>query len=245
MTSVSATGSAAHSARLAPVYVWQAPVRVTHWLIFLSMIFLAVTGIYIGNPFIVVPGRAGASFVMGWMKAIHYYAAIVFTLSVLARIWWMLAGNRYSKWTQFVPVERRRRGGLVGTLLFYLMVRRRPPFFVGHNPLAGAAYTLVFLLYLVIIATGLGLYGQSAHLDSPLRHFAFLAAWFGGAQSARFIHHVVMWLLIGFVAHHVWSSFLVSTIERNGTLDSIFSGYKYLDPEEVAEAHGEGRREKR
>jgi Ni/Fe-hydrogenase 1 B-type cytochrome subunit len=229
------TAAASHGARgLVPVYVWQAPVRLTHWLIFLSMVFLAVTGIYIGNPFVAVPGRAGASFVMGWMRTIHSYAAIVFTLSVLSRIGWMLVGNRYASWKEFLPVEKRRRTGMRGTLLFYLLARPRPPFFVGHNPLAGAAYTLVFGLYLVMIGTGLGLYGLSAHVESPMRHFAFLAGWFGGAASARFIHHVVMWLLIGFVAHHVWSSFLVSKIERNGTLDSIFSGYKYLHADEVA-----------
>jgi Ni/Fe-hydrogenase 1 B-type cytochrome subunit len=215
-------------------------VRATHWLIFLSMVFLVATGIYIGNPFLVAPGRAGERFVMGWTRAIHSYSAIVFTLSVLVRIGWMLVGNVYASWRQFLPVENSRRHGWSATLAFYLMRRRRPPFFAGHNPLAGATYTVVFVLYFVMIATGLGLYAQGAHVDSPLRHFAFFASWFGGAQSARWIHHVVMWLLIGFVAHHVWSAFLMSKVERNGTIDSIFSGYKYLDPAEMREAEEKG-----
>ena len=41
------------------VYVWEVPVRVTHWLIALSIIVLSVTGLYIGRPFMTVPGPAG------------------------------------------------------------------------------------------------------------------------------------------------------------------------------------------
>lgn len=228
-----ATMTAGARADRLPVYVWEAPVRMTHWLIFLSMAFLIVTGIYIGNPFINAPGPASDNFYMGWMKAIHMWAAIVFTLSVLARIWWMFTGNRWAKWHQFIPVHRNRRKDTVGTIKFYSMLAEKPPVNVGHNPLAGAAYSLVFVLYLVIIATGLGLYAQSAHVNSPFRFFDFFLPLFGGASSARWIHHVVMWLLVGFVAHHIWSAFLVAKVEKNGTVDSIVSGYKFVEPEEL------------
>lgn len=215
------------------VYVWEFPVRITHWLIFGSMAFLVVTGLYIGNPWITVPGEAGQRFVMGTMKAIHYYTAIVFTLAVLARLWWMVAGNRWASWRQFIPVSMRRWRGIPGTLLFYLFGSPKPPHFVGHNPLAGATYVLVFLLYLVMICTGLGLYAMSAHVDSPMRVFDFFLPLFGGAQTARYLHHIVMWLLLGFVAHHIFSALLISRVERNGTLDSIFSGFKFMRSEEL------------
>jgi Ni/Fe-hydrogenase 1 B-type cytochrome subunit len=42
-----------------------------------------------------------------------------------------------------------------------------------------------------------------------------------------------MWLLLGFVVQHVYSSWLVATIERNGTLDSIFSGNKWIRKEHI------------
>jgi Ni/Fe-hydrogenase 1 B-type cytochrome subunit len=219
---------------LTPVYVWELPVRLTHWLIVLSIAFLTVTGLYIGNPYIIVPGEAGEHFVMGTMKLVHSYAAIVFTLSVLSRIAWMFVGNRWARWNQFLPATREGRRGIRGTLAFYLFVRPAPPPYVGHNPVAGATYTLVFLLFLTMIATGLGLRGMSAHVDSPLRFFAGLLGLFGGAQGARWVHHVVMWLLLGFAVHHVASAVLVSRVEKNGILDSIFSGYKFVRPEEAA-----------
>ncbi len=219
---------------LTRVYVWQLPVRITHWLIAGSLLVLAATGFYIGTPFIAVSGPAGEQFVMGTIKVVHSYAAIVFTLAVGARLLWMFAGNRYARWDKFIPVRSRRLHGLWATLKFYLFLARKPPGMVGHNPLAGLAYTLVFGLCALQILTGLAMYGTSAHVDSPLRVFAALAPWLGGLQTVRWTHHVVMWLLIGFAVHHVSSAVLMSTVEENATIDSIFSGYKFVPRDDLA-----------
>jgi len=213
------------------VYVWQVPVRLTHWLIVLAIVVLAATGIYIGRPFLVVPGEARYRFVMGTMKAVHFYAAIVFVLSVLARVLWMFLGNWYARWESFIPVTARRRLGLWRTFEFYVFALRKPPGFIAHNPLAGLAYTAVFFLYFVMIGTGLALYTVDANIASPLRVFSFLLPLFGGPQGARWIHHVVMWLLLGFAVHHVYSGILMSQIEQNATVESIFSGYKFINRE--------------
>jgi Ni/Fe-hydrogenase 1 B-type cytochrome subunit len=218
---------------LVRVYVWEVPVRVTHWLIAFSIVVLSVTGFYIGRPFITVTGPANQHFVMGWVKTIHGYTAFVFMASVVARLIWMFTGNRYAHWDKFIPVHAKRRHGLWPTLKFYLFALRKPPGFVGHNPLAGATYTLVFLLYFVAIATGLTLRGASADVGSPVRWFASLAPLLGGLQIARWIHHATMWLLLGFAVHHVYSSVLMSTIEANATVESIFSGYKFVPQEDL------------
>lgn len=210
------------------VYVWEAPVRITHWLIALTIVILSATGLYIGYPFITVSGRAGEHFVMGWAKIIHAYAAYLFITAVIIRMIWMFTGNRYAHWDKFIPVRALRRRGLLPTIKFYLFALRKPPGFVGHNPLAGLTYTLVFGLYFVAIVTGLVLRGTDADVSSPLRWFASYAPLLGGLQFARWIHHVVMWLLLGFAVHHVYSSVLMSTIEANATVESIFSGYKFV-----------------
>jgi len=218
---------------LVRVYVWEVPVRVTHWLIALSIVVLSVTGFYIGNPFITVSGPAGQHFVMGWMKVIHGWAAYVFMGAVLVRLIWMFTGNKYAHWDKFIPVHRSRLHGFWPTIKFYLFALRKPPGFVGHNPVAGATYVLVFGLYFVAIATGLILRGASADVESPLRWFATWAPLWGGLQMARWIHHVVMWLLLGFAVHHVYSSLLMSTVEANATVESIFSGYKFVPREDL------------
>lgn len=212
------------------VYVWDAVVRMTHWLIALSIVALAATGIYMGNPFVTVKGTV---FLMGTVKVVHFYFAIVFTLSVLVRIGWMFVGPEHARWHQFIPASKERRRNVGQTFMFYTFLRRDPPRVVGHNALAGAAYALVFILYLVMITSGLALYSVSAH-GSFMKVFAFLQPLYGGVQSARFIHHLVMWLLLGFVVHHIWSGVLMSRMEGSGLMDSIFSGNKFFPKRSTA-----------
>ena len=61
-----------------------------------------------------------------------------------------------------------------------------------------------------------------------MRWFGFLQPVFGGLATMRYLHHLGMWLLLGFFAHHVFSSILMSNIEQNATLESIVSGYKFV-----------------
>ncbi len=221
------------TANLVRVYVWEWPVRVTHWLIAGSILFCAATGLYLGNPFLISSGPAGGRFIMGWAKVLHFYGAIVFALSVLSRLVWMFVGNKYASWDKFIPVTKKRRQGILPTVNFYIFRLRMPPGFVGHNPVAGMTYTLVFLLYMTMIVTGIALYAPSATIGSIMRPFQFLVPLLGGLQTARWIHHVVMWLLLGFLVHHVYSAVLMSQVEGNGTLESIFSGYKFVPPEDL------------
>jgi Ni/Fe-hydrogenase 1 B-type cytochrome subunit len=233
MTTTTTSVSVLTSPEIVHVYVWEVPVRVTHWLIVLAIGVLSVTGLYIGHPVNLDPGQAGQHFVMGWMKVIHFWAAYVFIGSVLARVVWMFTGNKYARWDKFIPVHRSRINGIWPTIKFYLFALRKPPGFVGHNPIAGLAYVGVFGLYFLAIATGLIMHGASADVGSPLRWFNSFAPLVGGLQMARWLHHVSMWLLLGFMVHHVYSGTLMSTIEANATMESIFSGYKFVPPEDL------------
>jgi len=222
------------------VRVWDRVVRATHWLIALSIFVLSVTGFEIGHPVLSVPGAAGQHFVMGTVRVVHFYAAIVFTLAVLARLAWMFVSKGHARWREFIPVDRERRAGFGPMLAFYLFARSKPLPVVGHNPLAAASYCLVFLLYVVMIATGLGLYAVDAGAGSPVAWARDLLPIFDAVGGARWVHHVTMWLLLGFAVHHVYSAILTSTVERNATMESIFTGTKWL-PRKLVE-HDKGSR---
>jgi Ni/Fe-hydrogenase 1 B-type cytochrome subunit len=215
------------------VYVWEWPVRVCHWLIAGSIALLSVSGLYIANPSLMTTGVVAQRSLMGLVKLIHYSTAIVFGIAVISRIWWMFVGNNYARWDKFVPARRKRWTAIGPTLSYYLFQMRKPPGFVGHNPLAGITYTFVFVIYLIMIGTGLAMYSVSAHVGSPLRLFTFLVPWFGGLSMARWLHHGFMWMLIGFAAHHVYSAVLMSQVEANATVESIFSGYKFVPREDL------------
>lgn len=203
------------------VYVWQVPVRLTHWVTVLAILVLSGTGFYIGNPII-----GGSVYLMSWVRAIHRVTAYVLTASLALRLYWAFRGNRWASWRVFVPyLTREGRRGMGRTFLYYTFVRRQPPGDIGHNPLASTVYSLVFLLMLVEVLTGFALFSLA---KGGWWGVAFgWVFWLGSAQGVRLVHHLVMWLLLGFTVHHVYSSILMDAEERNGLMGSIFSGYKF------------------
>ena len=66
------------------VYVYEAPVRLWHWVNALSITVLAITGYFIANPLPTLPGEASDHFVMGYMRFAHFAAAYIFTVGFLS-----------------------------------------------------------------------------------------------------------------------------------------------------------------
>jgi len=213
-------------------YVWEWPVRITHWVNAISIVVLSVTGIYIGTPFITA--QSTDQFVMGWMRAIHFACAYAFILSILARLIWGFIGNKHARWwPDFLPWATKDGWKYItGTFTYYTFLRKKPPYVVGHNALAAMAYSGVFVLFVLQIITGLALYGQFAPGGFWSGIFDPLLVAFG-AQGMRLTHHIIMWLLIGFAIHHIYSAWLMDVKEKNGTLSSIFGGYKFIEPEDL------------
>ena len=56
-----------HSPEVERVYVWDLVVRMTHWIIMLTTFILAVTGIYIGRPYLAASGLTDQQSIMGTM----------------------------------------------------------------------------------------------------------------------------------------------------------------------------------
>jgi Ni/Fe-hydrogenase 1 B-type cytochrome subunit len=213
-------------------YVWEWPVRITHWVNVISIVVLSVTGFYIGNPFVSVPSTS--MYVMGWMRYIHYIFAYAFLMSFLARMVWMLFGNKYAHWKEYFPwATAQGWKRIIGTFTWYTFLRKSPPYEVGHNALAVIAYSGVFALFFIQCVTGFTLYGQ---FDPGGFWFNLLEpVLMVGNQYLRLTHHIIMWLLIGFAIHHVYSAWLMDVKEKNGCLSSIFGGYKFIDPSEEEE----------
>ncbi len=212
-------------------YVWEWPVRLTHWFNVISIIALAVTGIYIGNPNLIVADTG--SFVMGWMRVVHFGFAYLFSVSVIVRLLWMFFGNEHASWRAFMPwLTKEGWSHIVGTFCYYTFLRRKVPYVVGHNALAAMAYSFVFVLFAVQIVSGFSLYGQYDPNGLWTSVTAPFLSLFGN-QVLRLTHHMITWLLIGFAIHHVYSAWLMDVKEKNGTLSSIFGGYKFIDPKDL------------
>jgi Ni/Fe-hydrogenase 1 B-type cytochrome subunit len=212
-------------------YVWQWPVRICHWLNVLSMIMLAITGFFIGSPFMTAPDTS--MYIMGWMRMLHFSFAYLFAVSVVARIIWMFIGNEYSSWRAFFPwLTKDGRVAFVQMLRYYTFTGKKLPYAVGHNPVAATAYFGIFILFIFQIVSGFAIYGQYApggFWDGILGGLNVLV----GNQWLRLLHHGVMWLLVGFVINHIYSGWLMDVKERNGTMSGIFSGYRFIKSKDL------------
>jgi Ni/Fe-hydrogenase 1 B-type cytochrome subunit len=217
------------------VKVWDLPVRITHWVNVFSILVLSITGYYIMDPFLGTTGPATDQFLMGTVRFVHFTTAFVFTVSVLFRVGWAFAGNKYARWNQFLPVKGRRLRALGKMVGYYTFFRKRPPAEIGHNPLAGMTYIAIYVLFGLQIVTGFALYG----LDDPTSFWSHAFGWvflLVGIPFVRLIHTLIMFLLIAFTIHHVYSAVLIDTEEKSGLLSSIVTGYKTLTRRHIAEA---------
>jgi Ni/Fe-hydrogenase 1 B-type cytochrome subunit len=217
------------------IYTWEVPVRVTHWVVVAAIIVLSVTGGYIADPFLIPPGGS----VMMVVRFLHMLAAFVFLAAGIVRTYWLFAGNRFARWTAFIPTNRNQAREAVRQLGWYLFMRPDAPKVLGHNQLAAGTYFVVFFLFLIQTLTGFAL--VAIHGIQP---WATLFGWVPdvmfGVQGVRLIHHLVMWAILAFMVHHVYSALLVDHVERNGLMSSIFTGYKFVTRQEVIEARDGG-----
>lgn len=121
------------------VYVWELPVRVTHWVNFVAILLLSGTGLYIGNPIL-----GGSVSLMAWMRGMHRITAWLFVASLALRTYWAFAGNKWASWRELFPYfTRDGRRMMARTFLYYTFLRREPPGTIGHNPLPGLPYSAV------------------------------------------------------------------------------------------------------
>ena len=137
------------------LYVWQLPVRLTHWVTAICIVVLSLTGGYIADPFLIPPGGE----VMNTVRFIHMLAAFTLLASGLLRTIWLLTGNRFSRWSAFFPTSRHQATEAIRQLAFYLFIRREIPKILGHNQLAALAYLVLWALLLVETITGFALDG--------------------------------------------------------------------------------------
>jgi Ni/Fe-hydrogenase 1 B-type cytochrome subunit len=217
------------------VYVWQVPVRLTHWVTFSTLIVLTVTGSYIADPFLFSPGQD----TMRLVRFVHIVAAYTFVASGILRTYWLFAGNQFSRWSAFIPTTRRHLRELARQAQWYLFLRKDLPGILGHNALASGTYLVVFFLFFLQTITGFALVG--IHGTQP---WATLLGWLPnvlfGEQGIRLIHHLLMWAIIAFAIHHVYSALLIDHVERNGLMSSIFSGSKFVARWRIVEARDGG-----
>ena len=219
----------AHGKSIKSVYVYEAPVRIWHWINALAISVLGVTGYFIGSPLPTLPGEASANFLMGYIRFAHFAAAYIFVIGLLGRIYWAVVGNHHARELFTVPVLRRAYWQEVLTMLkWYAFLAPRPGRYVGHNPVARFVMFFVFVLTSVfMILTGFAMYGEGLQAGSWAgKLFGWVIPLFGQSQDVHTWHHLGMWVIIVFVIVHIYAAIREDIMGRQSVVSTMISGYR-------------------
>lgn len=221
-------GAVATAASIKSVYVYEAPVRLWHWINALCIVVLALTGYFIGSPLPTQPGEASANYLMGYIRFAHFAAGYVFAVGLLGRIYWAIVGNHHARELFTLPVLRAAYWREVLTMVkWYAFLIPRPSRYVGHNPLARMAMFFGFFwLSVFMLCTGFALYGEGTQPGS-WAHTLF-TGWviplFGQSQDVHTWHHLGLWGMVLFVMLHVYAAVREDIMGRQSIVSTMISG---------------------
>jgi len=215
-----------------PKYVWEAPVRIWHWVMALAMVVLCVTGYFIGTPLPSVPGEASDSYLMGYIRFTHFAAAYVFTVMLLMRAYWAIVGNKFAREMFLVPLYVFQPAwwrSFFRVLGHYLFIRRQNDWHYGHNQLAMAAMFGMYLLGSVfMVVTGFALYGEGTGMGTW--QYSLFTSWvmplMGQSQAVHTWHHLGMWYLVWFTIVHLYFVIREDITSGLTVVSSMISGWR-------------------
>ena len=148
--------------------VWDLPTRWFHWINLVCVVALAALGTALLFDDELGVTDAGKLF----LKTTHVWFGYIFALNLAWRFVWGFVGNRHARWSAIHPF----RAGYVTAFTSYLREfsagNVRP--YLGHNPAARAAVTILYILLFVQAVTGLILAGTDIYYP-PFGHW--IASW--------------------------------------------------------------------
>lgn len=224
------------------VYVYEAPLRIWHWINALAIVTLAVTGYFIGSPLPTLSGEASDHFLMGYIRFAHFAAGYILLIGFLGRIYWAFVGNSHSREIFLPPFFKRDYwSGVLHEIRWYAFLEKEPRKYTGHNPLAILFMHFMFVWGMAfMLITGFALYGEGAGMDSW--QFALFSSWviplFGQSMDVHTWHHMGMWWILLFVMAHVYVAIREDIMSRQSLVSTMISGWRtFKDQRKVDDGH--------
>ncbi|MGB0683813.1 MAG: Ni/Fe-hydrogenase, b-type cytochrome subunit [Magnetovibrionaceae bacterium] len=209
------------------VYVYEAPVRMWHWINALAIVVLCLSGYFIGSPLPSMPGEASDHFLMGYIRFAHFAAGYVLAIAFIGRIYWAIVGNHHARQIFYIKFWDMSWWADIGhEIRWYLFMASKPKKYLGHNPLAHLAMFFMFtLMMLFMICTGFALYAEGLGADSwAWSMFGWVHDLFGNPQNLHTWHHVGMWVFVIFIMVHIYAAVREDIMSRQSIISTMISG---------------------
>lgn len=201
-----------------------------HWIRVLSIIVLIATGFYIAVPFI-TPGvnAEPTNFLNAEFRAVHQiFGFVMISMFIGKTYYFFFAVKNKGEIKSFKDIFNLKNW--LNQIGYYLLISKHPKLSGAYNVIQLLAYFIFYVATTGLIVTGLILYVHNYHnglgglLYDPMRYLEVL---FGGVAAVRELHHLLMWGVILFVVGHVYMVVFNAVYGKEGTVDSIFSGYRW------------------
>ncbi|HLO74223.1 MAG TPA: Ni/Fe-hydrogenase, b-type cytochrome subunit [Flavobacterium sp.] len=219
-------------------YIWELPIRIFHWANAFSILGLIITGFLIAYPpGIISTNEATNQFWFGEIRKIHFMFAYIMVAVLIMRVYFAFMGNKYASWRVFFPFNKKGFSKMWHIIKYDIFLQREKEYdfkniSVGHNNIAAVSYLIMFIMAILMILTGFGMYAPTATWFFP-KMFAWVPEFFGGDLIIRTIHHITMWGFILFSVIHVYLVFFHDWLESRGESSSMISGYKFVRSERL------------
>jgi Ni/Fe-hydrogenase 1 B-type cytochrome subunit len=211
------------------VYVYEAPVRIWHWITVIAIVVLCVTGYLIGQPLPSFSGEASDHFAMGYIRFVHFAAGLILAATFFGRIYWAFVGNHHARQIFVLPVwSGAWWKEVLYEIRWYLFLAREPKMYLGHNPLAQMTMFFAFVLpTALMIFTGLALYAEGLGMDHWMYTITEWAlAVFGSSIFIHTVHRIGMWVIILFSMTHIYVAFREDIMSRQSIISTMVSGWR-------------------
>jgi len=180
------------------IKVWDAPVRLFHWLL-VALVTLSVSTGYLGGN------------LMRW----HIWSGCAILGLLIFRLLWGFAGSSTARFSNFVRGPRAALGYARGLL------SRRPSHTAGHNPLGG--WMVVLLLASALLQAGTGLFSNDDIATEGPLYDKVSKATSDAITAVHTANAVVLLVLIGL---HVAAVLFYFWYKRENLLRPMFTGTK-------------------
>lgn len=187
------------------IKVWDTGVRLFHWLLVAAVAVAAYTGFF---------GRKN-------QIDIHVIAGVAIAALVVFRLIWGATGSTYARFSSFIVPP--------GTAFrhFDELRRGKAHHHIGHNPLGAWMIVALLIVLAVICITGVIALGGFVK-EGPLASFTTFAT----GLTARGIHNVSAFVLVGLVALHLAGAVFESLRTRENLARAMVTGRKRCLPED-------------
>ncbi|MCD8213490.1 MAG: Ni/Fe-hydrogenase, b-type cytochrome subunit [Campylobacter sp.] len=212
-------------------YEFSIGLRLTHWIRFAAISFLVLSGFYLSYVFISPDiSKEPVLFMQAKWRAAHQIAGFVLIACFIFKFY-LFVFDKHSRKEWMSAVDFVNPKVWIAQIKYYLFLGPHPHLKGVYNPLQFASYLFFYIVLFVICLSGLILYAHVYHeglgglLYEPMRYFEELM---GGLANVRTIHRISMWIIIIFVVVHVYMAVFNAVKGKNGAMDAVVSGYKFV-----------------